>query len=497
LLIAGLSITVSAAGADDARLVEAAKNRDAAAVRTLLKERVNVNSRHANGVTALHWAAHWGDRDTANILIRAGADVNTADDLGVTPLELACRVADAAMVKLLLTAGASPNTAADRRGGETPLMIASRTGNIEAVRALVAAGADVNATEKTQGQTALMWAAAERHTDIVRLLIEVGADINARSKGRYTALLFSARANDIETARALLAAGASVNDADDEGNSALVVATLMGNTAIARFLLENGADVNAAEGGFTALHWAVGHWDHGFSGPFGLKAEDSEWSAISGLRGDAKLEFAKLLLSHGADVNAQLTKSPPRGGTGGGGLINLPLQGATPYLLASNAADVRLMRLLLDNGADPKPVLKNGTTALMLALGITRAIGATFVTESQAMEAAKLAIELGSDVNATNVTGDTAMHAAAYSGFNNIISLLVEEGASLNPKNKRGHTPYLIANGQGPRTAGDIPYQPNTAAFLRKIGADTTGHCDWPCATSANTEGDEYRPRSR
>ena len=255
----------------------------------------------------------------------------------------------------------------------------------------------------------------------------------------------------------------------------------MGNTAIAKFFLENGADVNAAGGGFTALHWAVGFWDLGFSGPFGITAQNSEWSAIAGLRGDAKLNFAKLLIDHGADVNAKLTKGPRRGGLGGGGTINLSLAGATPLLLAANAADVPIMRLLLEHGADPHVALRNGTTALMLAVGIARALGANFVTENQALDAAKLAIELGSDVNSANAAGNTAMHAAAYSGFNNVIPFLLAKGAAINPKNKRGDTPFLIANGQGPRVAGDNPYQPATAALLRKLGADTTGACDWPC----------------
>ena len=484
LLVPVLSVALFAAAADDVRLVEAAKNRDVTAVRALLKQKLSVNSRYPDGATALHWAAHWGDLDMADLLIRAGADVNATTDLGVMPLALACQTGDAAMVQKLLTAGANPNVAL--RAGETPLMLAARSGNATAVKALLARGANANAKETTQGQTALMWAAAEKHTDVVRVLLEVGADINARSNGPYTPLLFSARVNDVETARVLLAAGAKVNDADGDGNSPLVVAALMGNTAMARFLLDNGADVNAAGGGFTALHWAVGFWDHGFSGPFGVKADNSEWSAVSGLRGDAKFEFAKLLLDHGADVNAKLTRGPRRGGLGGGGTIGLSLAGGTPYLLAANAADPRLMRLMLDKGADPHATLRNGTTALMLAVGIARAIGTAWVSESQVLEAARLAIEMGSDVNAASATGDTAMHAVAYSGFNTIIPFLVEQGASLNPKNKRGNTPYLIANGQGPRVAGDNPYQPATAALLRQLGADTTGHCDWPCLSSTS-----------
>ena len=482
-------VALPAFAADDVRLVEAAKAREISTVRALLPQKVDVNSRYPDGATALHWAAHWGDLETADLLIRAGADVNATNELGVMPLALACETGNGAMVQKLLEAGANPNVAL--RPVDTPLMLASRSGSVEAVKALLTHDARVNAKESTKGQTALMWAAAEKHADVVRLLLEFGADVNLRSDGKYTALLFAARANDIETTKALLAAGANINDADNDGNAALVVASLMGNTAVAKFLVENGADINAAGGGFTPLHWAVGFWDIGVTGPFGIKAEHSEWSALAGLRGDAKFEYAKFLIDHGANVNAKLTKGPRRGGLGSGGTINLSMQGATPLLLAANAADVRLMHLLLDHGADTHVVLRNGTTMLMLAVGIARALGASWVTEPQAIEAAKLAIDLGADLNAVNVPGDTAMHAAAYAGFNNMIPFLLDKGASLNPKNKRGNTPYLIANGQGPRIAGDNPYQPTTAALLKKLGADTTGSCDWPCLKASDGDDDD------
>ncbi len=89
-----------------------------------------------DGATALHWAAHWDDLDTAALLLRAGADVNAANDFGVTPLSIACTNASAPMVERLLAAGANPNAAS--AAGESPLMIASRTGSAAAVKALVA-----------------------------------------------------------------------------------------------------------------------------------------------------------------------------------------------------------------------------------------------------------------------------------------------------------------------------------------------------------------------
>ena len=162
----------------DLRLVDATQRKDAEAVRSLLNERVDIDTPHADGATALAWAVHWDALDIASLLIGAGANVNAANELGVTPLMLACINGSAPMVDALLQAGADPAVA--RVTGETPLMIASRTGNAAVVRLLVAGGADVNAAT-TGGHTALMWAAAERHADIVRVLAEVGADVHART----------------------------------------------------------------------------------------------------------------------------------------------------------------------------------------------------------------------------------------------------------------------------------------------------------------------------
>ena len=138
----------------------------------------------------------------------------------------------------------------------------------------------------------------------------------------------------------------------------------------------------------------------------------------------------------------------------------------------------------------------------MLAVGVARAIGTAYTTESQALDAAKLALEKGADVNAANDSGDTALHAAAYSGYNTIIPFLLEKGANINAKTKRGDTPFLVANGQGPRVAGDNPYQPESAALLKKLGADTTGYCEWPClhskgADDLNSDETPYGGRRR
>ena len=135
-------------------------------VRTLLNQRADVNVRSDDGSTALLWAAHWNDLETADLLIRAGADANAANDFRMTPLSQACTNGSAALVDLLLKAGANPNTPIAT--GETPIMTCASSGSADAVRMLLARGADVNAKEPSQNQTALMWAAAEHHPDVVR-----------------------------------------------------------------------------------------------------------------------------------------------------------------------------------------------------------------------------------------------------------------------------------------------------------------------------------------
>ena len=144
-----LVASVAAAAAD--RLVDAVKNRDRAAARALLTQKIDVNLAQPDGATALHWAAHWDDLETADLLIRARAQVDVTNDFGVTPLSLACTNGSAAMVDKLLQAGANPTAALP--SGETPLMTCARSGKVEAVRPLLARGVDVNVKEASRGQT--------------------------------------------------------------------------------------------------------------------------------------------------------------------------------------------------------------------------------------------------------------------------------------------------------------------------------------------------------
>jgi ankyrin repeat protein len=432
-------LQIGAAGAARPPVVDASRNADREAVRALLQKKVDVNAAEGDGTTALLWASYKDDVDIADLLIRAGANVNTANDLGATPLWTASQNGSAAMVRRLLEAGANPNAAL--LSGEPPLMVASRSGNPEVVEQLLAGGANVNA-RATRGQTALMWAVAEKHPTVVKVLLAHGADLNARSDvwsqvmavpphglpeynreiphGGETAFMFAARVGDLSSAKLLLAAGARVNDADAWGVSALVLAAHSGYRELAEYLLENGADPNAAAAGFSALHIAV-------------------------MRRDETM--AAVLLARGADANARLGTWTPTRRSSKDWNFAPELVGATPFWLAARFAQPDVMRLLVKYGADPLFVHRvdytaDGllterrtlvTTALMAATGMGG--GTAWVQPSRAereapmLEAVKLAVELGVDVNAANTDGRTALDAAQALKYPTVITFLVQHGA--------------------------------------------------------------------
>ena len=442
-------VTVSAWGAD-LNLIKAIKDHDHEAVLVLLKEYIDVNGREGDGATALHWAVERDNVETIEALLRAGADVNAANDYGVTPISLACINRNATVVKKLLIAGADPNAATGM--GETLLMTCARTGSADSLAALFGHGADnVNAREESHGQTALMWAATQDNPDVVRLLLEHGADAGARSVSHRvpswlgtgnafessvmlphrgsTPLLFAARHGRIDSARLLLDAGADVNEVAPNGESALVLASFSGQGQFAAFLLERGANPNGAVAGYTALHTAVS-------------------------RGD--LALVKALFAHGADPNSRITKGSRQKRNLNWYGLSGSLAGATPFWLAAKYAEVDIMRFLAAIGADPLLTPDNGLTPLMASagagwntqrmnrrdqgIGVDAARRLLAAGERPTWEVAKLALELGNDVNAKDRGGNTALHSAVRLAYSSVVELLVEYGGKLDFENNDGRS---------------------------------------------------------
>jgi ankyrin repeat protein len=471
------AVSLSAA-AGTTSLIDAVKAGDRAAVRTLLS-RTTVNNSEADGMTALHWAVRADDAETVALLIRAGANVSAANRYGITPLSLAATNGNAVITRALIKAGAGVNAAGP--DGETVLMTAARAGNPDVVTALLEKGASANVAESWQGQTALMWAASENHGAAIKALAAHGADLNVRSKelnfpeyryetngmavfqlpkGGWTALMYAARQNAMDAAAALADVHADLNaTTKQEGTTALQIAVINIHYDLANLLLEKGADPNVVDNsGMTALYAAV----------------DMRAPANMLTRPEPKLHdkldaigIVKSLLAHGANPNIQL-KKPIIGRhqnlVGDGQLT----EGSTALARAAKASDIALMKVLLDGGADATLTLANrSTTAILAAGGQAR--------EPEALEAVKLLVDHGVDVNAFNTNGQTIVHIAAQRGQNSMIEYLASKGAKLDRRDKQGRTPLDLALGAGGparaqgRAARPAQVNEKTAALLRDL----------------------------
>jgi ankyrin repeat protein len=482
--------TLAGSAFGDVRLIDAARRRDVAAVQSLVRAHVNVNEPEGDGTTALHWAAQTDDISVAMALIKGGARATIANRLGVTPLTLAATNGSAAMIDALLKAGASPNEASPE--GETVLMTAARTGNPKAVSVLLEAGASVNATESWRGETALMWAAAENHADVVTLLVGHGGDVNVRSRtlkfpdirynlathatlpppqGGFTALMFAARQGSLDAAKALADAGADLNVQDPDGTPALTVAIVNGHHDVARLLLERGANPDVPDNaGMTPLYAAVElHTTEMYPERRPLRRP----SGPLGTRG-----LIALLIAKGAQPDPPLRTVTLRWGRRRGPGDAALAEGATPLMRAARFADVEVMRLLLDAGANPALTQKDRTTVLMLAAGAGWRTGETilggqdFGPESDAIQAVTLCLERGADVHATDEDGLTALHHAVPRGAG-VVQLLLDHGAAVGAKDKRGRAPLDVA--QGVRLPGEAtrmktsPLREASAVLLRQL----------------------------
>jgi ankyrin repeat protein len=516
LLAATLVLTAAgilAAQADSA-LIDAVKRGDDASVRKLAVSKARVNAAGPDGQTALHWAAQRGDVRLVDVLLKAGANPQATSRYNVTPLYLAAQNGSAAIIDLLLAAGADANGTAFE--GQTMLMTAALAGKPDAVRVLLQRGATVDVQDPYRGQTALMWAAAEGNTQAAEVLVEAGADVRTKSTGGFTPLLFAVRNAHLDTARSLLARGANVNDVAPDGSSALSVAVVNAYYEVASMLLDQGADPNLPDPRASPLHAVVWLRKPGADGAAGVGNTPQGTPVPTGKVSD--IELAKKLLEKGANPNARVEWREASFGKEGGTARNPPnirlgrhllsYTGATPFYVAAKNGDVPMMRLLASFGANATTPTKAGITPLMVAAGLDYWEGEspgpyTGVTEAERLEAVKLAIELGNDVNAHANFGDykmegdvdytllyyphniddllelgvgdprwsgsTPLIGAVVSGQASIVQYLVDKGADVTATTTLGWTPLRVA--QGVFFANAKKEFPAAEAILKKARA--------------------------
>lgn len=533
----GRHADVNLAQADGATALQwAVFHSDHEMIDLLLGAGANAKAANRDGSTPLWLACINGDAAAISALLKAGADANEHLPMGRTPLMIAARTGNVDALKVLLDHGADPNGKETERG-TTPLMWAADEGHADAIKFLIEHGADFKArsspAERGRGpalgkandprkQVAAQGAALaagkaldlgdlaglrgdnngigggragaggrggaragrggarrggggaggagfDQNDDAAVAAFGFRNRVAPKDGGELTPLVYAVRANSLDSVKALLAAGADVNQVTGYGWSPLLVATQNRYYQLGAYLLDHGANVNLTnKGGWTPLYLATDNRNIE-SGDYPVRKPDMD-----------HLEYIKLLLDHGADVNARIKDSTETRTV----FTNqwLDENGATAFLRASQSGDLVLMKLLLEHGADPKIDTVLHVTPLQVAAGIGWVEGITYEWSPQAtFEAVKMLLDLGLDPNAQADTGRTALHGAAHKGRTDVIQILVDHGAKLdvrdygNTDNRGGklavHTwePVDYADGLvrvGVQSA--IPH-PEAGLLLRKL----------------------------
>jgi len=209
-----------------------------------------------------------------------------------------------------------------KREGVTPLMVASRAGEVSIMRLLLESGADPNA-ENSLGETPIFYAASHGDDVAFFTLCSFRADISHQTvNGREILVEASRNKGNVIIVSYLLDHGIDVNTVDRFGTSALDAASSVDAIDIMKLLLERGADTGMWIDARTPLHNAA------------------QWSSV---------EAVALLLDYHADVDA------------------VDDEGDTPLHLAVKRGDIEIVRLLVDTGADSCIVNLRGESAIDIA----------------------------------------------------------------------------------------------------------------------------------
>jgi len=424
-------------------LMFAARNGSVEAIQVLLRNKADVNAKEkVRGTTALMWAAEQGHPAAIKALLAGGADYKIASNADTKGNRAYVANTVTQRANGALGQGGRNNNAkggqgaaagrAGRPAGGPPAEAAPNPGGgIGGFDLAVVAEATGIPVADLQKQ------AADGTLDLVAIADAAAANASFgrttdKDGGMLTPLIFAARQDCLECVKTLIEAGADVNQASNYGWTPLLVATQNRHYKLGAYLLEKGANPNLQnKGGWAPLYLATDNRNIE-SGDYPVRTPDMD-----------DMEYIKLLIAKGANVNVRVcapgwTATECKGGDNTDTRTNFTMQwlfepGATPFLRAAQSSDVELMKLLLEHGADPKIRTSFGDTALSTAAGIGWVEGVTYERSREAnVEAVKLLLTLGIDVNAGNTEKRTALHGAAHKGRNEIIKMLVDAGGDLN-----------------------------------------------------------------
>ncbi len=361
---------------------------------------------------ALHYAVFENKMDYTKLFIKYGSDLNKCfshnENACDTPLKVSITEENVSMAKLLIQSGANVNKKLGTQGGFTTHLMAATESNLYDIsKLLIENNAEVNVYN--DNGSALNAAISQSNLKIAELLLENGAQtdnfgINYATRRSYdTALVQSIKANNKEMVNLILKYNPSLEEAGLLGKELKTPLSLALETNIDIFktLIGAGADVNRFFGKeadtaltFSAKNRAIDTVKYLSE----LEQVDINFlngknkSALSYAVQNADLEMAKVLTNKGIQVDIE----------GANSLLYTTLVKSTEEIVNNKYANtnftISMLETLLNGGADVNRIRGNYIdTPLMTAYDVRN------------LEAAKLFIDRGANVNFINFSNETAL----------------------------------------------------------------------------------------
>ena len=379
-------------------LFVALSQNDIFLIKLILKYKPSIDATDANNFSAIYYACHFGDIRTVKILIENGfipdfAQVCSCKDneiiryillncyvdsnieTGLSPLIVAIHQNNIEIIKLLLNLGEDPN-AKTSYDNETCLHFAVSKKSFEITRLLLSYGALTEVFTRAKHITPLYQAVLQNSMDLVNILISYGADVNVQKSNGATPLIIALENNNTEMACKLITEGANLNYELDGGINLLHYFAYHGNSKIITFLLQYDFDINAqTHNGETALFMAVYQQQY---------------------------NVAKILISHGAEIDVGNIKSP--------------------FFYAVYYGNISFVKYLISHGCDYSREINNHTPLALACI-------------NGHLDIIKLLVYLGENINKKTTDGNILINEAIVADQYEVVKFLLRNGADLNLKN--------------------------------------------------------------
>ena len=396
--------------------------------------------------------------DEAKLIIKKCPDIQKTGSETNKPLlhqYLQVRNADKEVIELLLENGAYIN---EIWRGSYPLLLALTRGRFDIAEILIKRGADISIKDAADNSLIHLVMRECEDTRAVDFFYENKFDFNVKNKYGETPLFLMIINNKISAIKYFIEKGADIKAAVNNNSTPLEAAISHGYEKTAIYLVEKGADIKFKnESGLTPLHKAA---QYGLTDLMAVLISNKADCDSTTKYGSTPLFFAvergalpavELLLNAGANPNVRdssnttplmnavfsdrfeiadyfITKYPST-------LSALNINEKNKLLLVSaEKGNARIIEKLIKNGTDINAAETSGNTALHLA--VIRAN----------LEVAKALLKSGADVNRRNNMGRTALHFAAEAGKQEMIEILKQHGADFFTSDKAGLTSDAIIN---------------------------------------------------